>query len=166
MVNPKLYNAVAAGITGGNQLRWSSQSRAIDPTFLNQVTVTIATAIDDAIGNSYAGECNTSQAALIRMLCQGEFSRRNAVKLPVTGQGAAMDAYNAQILPGIVNIITAAYDAFRTILDGPIADIFHPAGIVPANIDGITVQEVLDSIGEKLNIGPTGMGLIIDSRTP
>src|SRR5688572_3212527 len=75
--NPALFNAIIAGITGGNQDRWTSENPETDYTVFQAVVTVIALDID-ALIPPIPGGASYAQARLMQSICHGVFTDRSA----------------------------------------------------------------------------------------
>ena len=153
-INPIMYNAVLAGVTGGNQQRWAAtQSQPVPSAFLTDIAVIIADAVDAVTGIRFYHLTNPSEAKLIRAICQGEFIRYRQ-RLPTIDRAV----FNADYLPAIVQSIDAAYVHMRVALEYVPIPFTLPNG--PQSVNGAISQQQLDSVIEAL----VTSGLIGDNR--
>lgn len=73
--NPKLYNAVISGATGGTQQRWITDPTSSDYEGFVEAVVVLATAVDEAIETIEEG-VSDSQAQLMQSIVQGVYAGR------------------------------------------------------------------------------------------
>jgi hypothetical protein len=153
--NNILYNAIIAGLTGGNQNRWITFTDPNDYSDFSDAVVVFATTLDDKIA---PGAFSESSANLIQSIVEGVMGNRLVVSTNPTDYDAITDA--------ILALFTKMNDALQPVSGETSGVLITASGAF--QYQGVESQQDLTVDWEPLLIDatePDGVTVYIETET-